>query len=219
MQLLLTAALSVLLLGDSHALGIVRGGGPGFFQVVGEELGPDYEVRLSACPGSTSLDWTRPVQRDVPCSLGGAYEALARPNLPADIAVVLLGTNDAAGFGERSPLSAASYEQAMRTLVAALLHDGVRHVLLLAPPPSAGPFAGPRRRERLEAYREALRTLASETDRVSLGPDLLVLIEPGRHLPDGAVHFNAAGHRLVGERLAEDVRAVAAELEAEPGER
>lgn len=209
---LLLAATSVLLLGDSHALGLVKGGGPSLFLVLGQELGPAYEVRLSACPGSTVLDWTRPARGEARCSTAGAYESLARPHLPTDVAAVLLGTNDAAGFGEAGPVSPEAYDRAMRALVDALLRDGVRHVILIPAPRSAGPFAGPARTPRLEGYREVLHAIADENPRVSRGPDLLELIELDTHLPRGGVHFNAAGHRLAAERLALDVRAAAAGL-------
>lgn len=217
MPLLLAAATTVLLLGDSHALGLVKGGGPSLFVVMQEQLGDGFEVRLSACPGSTVLDWTRPARSEARCSLAGAYESLARPHLPADVVAILLGTNDAAGFGEAGPVSPETYGRAMRRLVAALLRDGVRRVILIAPPRSAGPMAGRARTPRLEAYREALRAIAGENPKVSSGPDLFELIELGTHLSPGAVHFNAAGHRLAGEHLAGDVRAVARELQAEPG--
>ncbi len=207
-QALLAAVTTVLVLGDSHSLGMVKGGGPSFFFLLGRELGRDYELRLSACPGSTVLDWTRESPVEARCSMAGAYDSLARPNLPADVAIVLLGTNDAAGFGEAAPLSTRRYANAMRELVNALLGDGVRRVVLVPPPPSAGPFAGSERRTRLAAYGRALRALADEEERISTGPDLLELIEVGTHLEPGAVHLNAAGHRLVAERLARELRAL-----------
>ncbi|MDJ0850591.1 MAG: SGNH/GDSL hydrolase family protein [Myxococcota bacterium] len=213
LETLLAGALSVLLVGDSHTVGLVQGGGPSFSQVLGEELGEAYEVRVAGCGGSTVLDWTRERQRGKAgqvrrgCMRGGAY-ALARAKLPADFAVVLLGTNDAAGFGEAGPVPPKAYGEAMQELVAALLQDGVRHVVLVIPPPSAGPWVGPRRRPRLEAYRLELHALADANEKASRGPDLLALIEVGTHLRPGAVHLNAAGHRLLGERLARDVRAV-----------
>ncbi len=209
-------AMSVLLLGDSHALGVVKGGGPGVFQLLGQELGAGYEVRLSACPGSTVLDWTREARGPARCMVAGAYGALARPHLPADVAIVLLGTNDAAGFGESGPVPPERYAEAMQTLVAALLADGVRHVVLVTPPPSAGPYAGPDRRPRLEAYREALRHLADAEERVTSGPDLLELVKVGEHLDAGAVHLNAAGHRLLAEHLARDVRTLSSQEAGDP---
>ena len=76
--LLLAGTLSVLLLGDSHALGLVKGGGPGFFQVLAAELGEGYEVRLSACPGSTVLDWTRNGRANARCSVAGGVGGTSR---------------------------------------------------------------------------------------------------------------------------------------------
>ena len=196
----------VVVLGDSHvAGGQSKPHGPSFVEVLREELGPRYEVVAAGCPGSSTHDWTHDGP-SLACSMGNAYPELGRPQLPADIVVILLGTNDAAGFKEERPASPRVYAREMRELVHRVQADGGRRILLVGPPPSPRPrWRGARR---LRAYSKALAALAQREPNVYMGPDLQEFIDPEEHFDGRKVHMNAAGHRLVGERLALAVRAL-----------
>ncbi len=200
------APIRVVVLGDSH----VKGGqseprGPSFVEVLREELGRRYEVVGAGCGGSTTYDWTH----DGPsfgCSLGNAYPEVGRPHLPAEIVVILLGTNDAAGFGEPKPIAPKVYAEAMEELVSRVQRDGAKRVLLLGPP--TNPLARKLAARRLQLYSEALAALAEREPNVYMGPDLQELIDLEEHFGGRTAHMNAVGHRLIGERLAQAVRAL-----------
>jgi lysophospholipase L1-like esterase len=194
----------LLVLGDSHVEGLQSNPrGPNFVDVLREELGWSYEVVAAGCSGSTTHDWTRDGD-SLGCSILNAYPELAQPQLPAEIVVILLGTNDAVGFGEEQPITSQAYAQAMQELVRRVGRDGGQCVLLLGPPPN--PLAWKRGRQRLKQYPKALAALAEQEPNVYMGPDLQEFINFEEHFDGRKVHMNAAGHRLIGERLAVAVR-------------
>jgi len=196
----------LVVLGDSHVEGLQSSPqGSSFVEVLREELGWSYEVVAAGCPGSTTHDWTH----DGPslgCSLRNAYPELGRPHLPAEIVVILLGTNDAVGYGEERPFTPQVYAQTMQELVRRVRRDGGRRILLLGPPPN--PRAWRRGAQRLQQYPKALAALAEQEPNVYMGPDLQEFINFEEHFEGRRVHMNAAGHRLIGERLALAVRAL-----------
>lgn len=196
----------VVVFGDSHVTGRQsKPPGPNFVEVLREELGPRYEVVAAGCSGSTANDWIH----DGPplgCSIQNAYPDVGRPHLPAEIVVILLGTNDAVGFLEEKPLSPAVYTQAMEKLVARARRDGAQRILLLGPPPN--PLARGLGARRLARYSKALAALAEQEPNVHMGPDLQEFIDLEEHFGGRRVHMNAVGHRLIGERLALAVRAL-----------
>ena len=197
---------TLVVLGDSHVEGRQsEPRGPSFVEVLREELGWSYEVVAAGCPGSATHDWTH----DGPslgCSMLNAYPALGQPLLPAEIVVILLGTNDAVGYLEEKPLDPPVYAQAMQKLVRRVQRDGGQRILLLGPPPN--PLAWMRAPQRLRDYSEALAALAEQEPGVYMGPDLHEFIDLKEHFGGRAVHMNAMGHRLIGERLALAVRAL-----------
>jgi lysophospholipase L1-like esterase len=196
----------VVVLGDSHVTGHQsKPRGQSFVEILRQRLGWRYQVVAAGCPGSTSHDWTRD-GAEIGCSMSNAYPELGRPCLPAEIVVILLGSNDAVGFLEERPLSPEVYAQAMHRLVRRVHRDGGARVLLLGPPPS--PLAWPPAARRLQHYSEALAALAEREPDVSMGPDLQQFIDLDRHFGERTAHMNAEGHRLVGERLAPAVRAL-----------
>jgi lysophospholipase L1-like esterase len=194
----------VVVLGDSHVKGRQsEPRGPSFVEVLREELGWRYEVVGAGCGGSTVHDWTH----DGPtfgCNMRNAYPIRGQPQLPAEIVVIMLGSNDAVGFGEPRPLDPQVYVREMQALVRRVRRDGGQLILLLGPPPS--PLAWPPAARRLREYGEALAALAEQEPGVHMGPDLQHLIDLQEHFGGRSVHMNAAGHRLVGERLALAVR-------------
>jgi lysophospholipase L1-like esterase len=218
-EALLAAAVSVLLLGDSHVAGAFAGGTPAgaapFSEVLRRELGAGYSVAVAGCSGSSVRDWTVHTV-DFFCAAGGAYPALARPQLPADVVVVLLGSNDAAGYLELTPVEPDEYARLMAQLVERIAGDGGHEILLVGPPPVPFPLARATRAVRLRGYTEALRALATGRPHVHMGPALLELLNRDDHFGPSQIHMNAAGHRAVGEALARDVAALAEALRETP---
>jgi lysophospholipase L1-like esterase len=196
----------VVVFGDSHVKGAQsKPRGPSFVEVLREELGARYEVVAAGCPGSSAHDWTR----DSPglhCAILNAYPEVGQPHLPAEIVVILLGTNDAVGYYEERPLSPQDYAQAMQELVRRVQRDGGQRILLLGPPPN--PLAWSGSVQRLRHYSEALAALAEQEPNVYMGPNLQEFIDLEEHFDGRRVHMNAAGHHLVGERVAQAVRAL-----------
>jgi lysophospholipase L1-like esterase len=196
----------VAVFGDSHVKGVQsKPHGPSFVEVLRKELGPRYEVVAAGCPGSSAHDWTR----DGPgfhCAILNAYPDVGQPHLPAEIVVILLGTNDASGFNEERPLTPQVYAQAMQKLVRRLQRDGGQRILLLGPPPN--PVANKLSAQRRLHYSEALTELAEQEPHGDMGPNLQEFIDLKEHFGGRKVHMNAVGHRLIGERLAPAVRAL-----------
>jgi lysophospholipase L1-like esterase len=196
----------LVVLGDSHITGAQsEPRGPTFVEVLREELGPSYEVVAAGCPGSSANDWTHDGP-SLACSLRNAYLELGRPHLPAEIVVILLGSNDAVGFAEERPLTPQVYAQAIQELVRRVQRDGGQRILLLGPPPN--PLARRRSAQRLRDYSKSLAALAEQEPDVYMGPNLQEFIDLKEHFGGRKVHMNAVGHRLIGERLALAVRAL-----------
>lgn len=202
----------VVLIGDSITHGVVAGGGPPFAERLAGRLGEGYEVVNLGCGGTTSLDW-RPGAAPAPgCSAERAlYVERAAPALPARIAVVLLGTNDALGFRAPFPTPPEAYRRALHELVAALREDGAGTVLLMTPPPPppAAMGATPWMLRNLHRYRKQVIALCGSAPGAARGPDLFVRLEPRIHLEGGDVHPNALGHEAIAEALAARIEEIA----------
>lgn len=185
--------LRVLLIGDSITRGRVAGeAGPPFAERLPAILGDGYAVTNLALEGSNTHDWLEDERR-----------ALIREHTPADVAAVLLGTNDAMGFPRREPLSVEAYDVALRELVALLLRSGVARVILMTPPRTPNP----RGVERLPSYRQRIRRFCRSTPQVECGPDLFrLLAPPGDFEPDDRIHPNARGHEKIARALAAAIR-------------
>jgi lysophospholipase L1-like esterase len=205
--------ISVLLVGDSITVGRV-GGPPGrpYRLLLSDALGPDYALTHVACSGTSSLDWT--ISRgNGYCPSGFSpptlYQSRVRPRLPADIVTVMLGTNDAQGAGEPSPVTREDYAAALREIVGNLLADGAKRVVLMTPPPIPFPFSkDPKVQQRLAAYREEVLALCGATPGVVCGPDAFTLLDASDFfLTD--VHPTVAGHRKIADALGEAIRALA----------
>lgn len=185
---------SVVLLGDSITQGVTsEPSGPPFAARLRDSLGEDFEVINIGCNGASSRDWL-PTSEIPVCG----YAAMVAPNLPADLVVILLGTNDAIGHLEPAPLSAAEFRTALNELIAQLLQDGAEQVMLATPPPN---FALPIVMPTLVAYAAEIREICSaEADRVRCGPDLLRLLELA-DFETGNLHPNASGHAKIADAM------------------
>ncbi len=195
----------VLLLGDSITQGAISGDtGAPYHQVLAETLGQGFFVINSGCDGSSSLTWAR----DSPDFCGASlrepsvFEQLATPHLPADIVTIMLGTNDAPGFLESSPVPVAEFGEAMRTLVEKTHDLGGDTIILMTPPPRCADVG--EATELLNGYANVLKEMCSDSDLdyVVCGPDIHSLLEPDIHFEECDVHPNTRGHELIGNALA-----------------
>src|SRR5215475_1611185 len=118
------APYKVVLLGDSITRGLTsEPSGPPYATLLADSLGAGFDVINIGCGGASSRDWS-PTAGSAVC--GGLpdpllsetlYPAMAKPNLPADLVVIMLGTNDAIGFFEPAPLTSAEYRSALEELI------------------------------------------------------------------------------------------------------
>lgn len=199
----------VVLVGDSITAGYVSDPpGPPYAVRLAELLGPGFEVVNVACSGSSAPDW-RPDARPAACEEHGGviplYATRARPALPADVATVLLGTNDTLGSFEPARVEPQAYEDALRALVQALHADGAREVVLLSPP------ALLRRITALGALRARVQALCGSEPWLHCGPDLVAVLESASDFAPRNVHPNGPGHEKIAVALAETLRALAAQ--------
>ena len=175
--------------------------------VVASLLGEGYDVTQVGCGGATTWDWS---------SFGGVtlcggefwepsvYEARAIPNLPVDIATVMLGTNDATGFFEPAPIPPADYRLNLIDLVTNLLEDGAARVMLMTPPPMCD-SADAATVARLDAYRIIVNAICDADERVVCGPDVYRVL--GDEDFQGCdVHPNGIGHLHLGVAVAEAIK-------------
>jgi len=196
----------VLLIGDSITEGTVSGtpGSP-YAAVVATDLGPEFDVLNLGCGGASSFDW-RPDTGVTIC--GGLFIDLwaqrVLPNVPAEIATVMLGTNDATGFFEPAPLTGDNYAANIEAIVDGLHAAGVDQVMLMTPPArcTSAPQAV---RDRLADYRLRIFTLCLVKPGVVCGPDVYKLLDPVADSFSCNVHPNAQGHAKLGHALADAV--------------
>ena len=211
-----SAPTRVLIVGDSISLSSPRsisGDEPGlaYAEKLSRHLGQNFEVTNVSCGGSSSIDWsvTTPSRfcpfAELPNDRvpKGLLEDRALPELPAETAIVLFGTNDAVGFGEPriEPVEPDAYGAAIDELVTALLSGGVQTVILMAPPkfnskgiPNPN-FEPPN--VLLAQYREKVRARCNVEDGVVCGPDLYELLDIATDFAPGDVHPNANGHEKI----------------------
>ena len=122
--------------------------------------------------------------------------------LPADVVVVMLGTNDMLGLFEPKPVSLERYRTALAELAQALVRDGAAHVLLM----SAPQFYQGGAKIRAYHYRNAVLEFCSAPDDAILcGPDVFSLLRP-EDFADLDPHPNAEGHRKIAQALRDAIR-------------
>jgi len=128
------------------------------------------------------------------------------PNLPVDVAMVLLGLGDAIRgwpLGPGLPSSKDEYQDAMLTIVNNLLNNGAGKVILPIELPVGANV--PAWKGRLDLYKEAIQEIwAMNIPNVIPGPDYMTaLTTPGwtyYHSSD-ILHPNEAGHIKIAELL------------------
>lgn len=206
------APIKILLIGDSITHGVSSEPvGPGYADLLADALGDGFQVANVACSGTSSQDWRPDVQNSF-CGSDFAFPNLylgrAQPELPADLAVVLLGTNDARGVFEPQPVSPDRYHDAILELVTALLADGAGAVMLMTAPRA---FDGGDIDLRLYAYQLEIELLCgAPADAILCGPDAFELLGPD-DFAAGDPHPNAQGHAKLAQALEASIRAAVPE--------
>jgi len=189
----------VVLLGDSITAGIVSEPlGPSFADLLAERI-PGVELVNIALSGSDSTHWA-PEAKCPPGVCKRTDELLeerARPVLPADLVVVLIGSNDVSSRLTRKT-SVSSYSQNLSQLSLALLKMGADHVLLVAPPPRSDSQGTS---DLLLGYGRAVALVCGAVPRVECGPDLYALLDPAKDYAPREVHPNRFGHEKIAQAL------------------
>ena len=205
----------VLMIGDSFSVkgdefvGGVRPG-PSFADQLEFDLGDGYEFINVACPGSSAIDWslTTPGILCPPFPWyefpNGLLRERALPELPVDIATVLLGTNDSIPLLEPGTVTPEAYDEALGELIDALLEGGARHVLLMTPPDLGNPDA----HLRLQAFRQTVLARCDSSEGVICGPDFFTLLDLERDFTNGELHPNARGHAHMAKALGASIRRI-----------
>ncbi len=197
----------VLLLGDSITQGDVSGPtGVPYAERLARLLGAGYDVRNLGCSSTSSADWhPRAGPRLCAAGLVDLWKDRVAPNLPADVVIVLLGTNDAIGFLEPARTSSSDYRMNLRQLLMALRSAEVPRTILLTPPARC-PRASPDAHRLLERYGDVIRDLCSTLDGVECGPDLHRRLDVRRDFFRCDVHPNREGHERIARMLAAEIR-------------
>jgi lysophospholipase L1-like esterase len=186
----------IVLIGDSITEGRVAGEGASFADQL-QALRPDDQIGNAGCAGSTTGDWIRPVTDPPSCMFGGAYVLNAKPHMPADLAFIMLGANDAMGFFETNPIEPPEYRENLERLIRRLSSDTARIVLVT---PTLNPGAREEVRKRLERYRSVVLELCNSLDRVLCGPDIQKTVSgPSEGL--AGLHPSEEGHRRIAQQF------------------
>jgi len=194
----------VVLLGDSITWGLVSGKeGPSFAALLEEALGQSVELRNVACGGLTVALWladAKPAFCHGEALAPNLFQVRLLPLLPADVVVVLLGTNDSIGLGGR--IEPEEYGRRMRRLTGQLVEHGAGRVLLLAPP-----FINNSAKAsvRLLAYGKQVAAICAEREGVVCGPDLFELLE-AHDFAANDPHPNRRGHAKIATALEAQLR-------------
>ena len=192
------AALSLLILGDSLSTDLphlVAGGGTPYSVVVAERS--DGATTNAAVYATTSRQWN-------PETGLSYYANRAKPAMPVDWVIILLGSNDASGFGQAAPTPPEEYVANIEALALTALEDGAGRVLLGIPPHDQ--YGRAETAAHLAAYREELLNLCDEIPAIDCGPDYTEVLsaEAGHYSFEewgGFIHPNESGHLAMAEAV------------------
>jgi lysophospholipase L1-like esterase len=199
----------VLLIGDSITAGSVsEPKGPAYPERLAAEFGEALEIVVAACDATTTRDWL-PEGGSRACGQQvvrpDLYTGLVIPALPVDVAVLLLGSNDAHGYREREPISVEEYGTNLRAIADALLSGGAERVVLMSAPPT---YHRVKRYRRLMSLRAQVSQICGDVERIDCGPNLFDLLAPEDFAPEN-LHPNGEGHVKIAQALAETLQPLA----------
>lgn len=197
----------LLLAGDSITFGIVsEPSGPAYAELLPDLLGPDFEVVNAGQSGMSSHFLHPDVDCDVFCSSGTLFNELIAPELPSEIATLMLGLNDALGFFLEERTAPETYEANVRDILDAIFAGGANHIILMSPPipASVENLAD----DYLIPYRDSVFSICRGTVGVLCGPDLQLLLDSELDFAPGDIHPNAQGHEKIANALYQKVLAI-----------
>jgi len=207
--------IELLLIGDSITEGCVSGPtgtdctcdqGLCYAGRLNTHLGGDYHTVNAGVGGSTTSNWASEAVQTPYVLVGGTptpiFEGVAVPNLPADVVLIMLGTNDAFGWFEPSPIYPDLYLENLDAMVTRILDLGAGQIVLVKPPPLlAFDETG---QNRLRSYGPEIDRLCALMTNVVCGPDLTSLLTPDDFESDDP-HPNAAGHDKIAWAVSETI--------------
>jgi lysophospholipase L1-like esterase len=211
-------------IGDSNTAADTRvGQGLGFVGWLNVMLGYKYVFFNGGCYGATTRDWWLPKRIHAPYSFcysnsGGSprlFNVRAAPFLPADFAVIMLGSNDSVGALEDGPTTVAEYGKSLEQMSLAVARRGTPLVILMTPATrldcieqaiQQNPW-GVDCLARLRGYREEVLRICREheDEGIVCGPDVQAMTIADVHAyfnPQAwnnfdKTHFTSAGHSLI----------------------
>lgn len=213
-----TSKTRILFIGDSITVGLGVENDQVFHSLIGDWLGNDaFSIEVLGCGGAMLREFRPDAEANTwgdPAPFYGKgpcfgfhwyiYSDLVLAFVPRDIAVVMLGTNDALDANVAgSPSSAYFYREGIELFALQLLADGVGTVVLVPPPNLPVGFAGSAAYDQIEQYGEEIYQLCGALEGVVCGPDIYSILDPDLHFPlreDGVtrdLHPNALGHEIM----------------------
>ena len=201
----------VLTIGDSITLGVVSvPTGPAYVDSLAELLGPDYDVVNIGCGGANAFNW-RPAAGNASC-LGrnmniplDYFDDLVDPNTPAEIATIMLGTNDAS-IG----LPFGIYNASLIQITQGLFDRDIEKVVLMTPPPH--PSTDPSTQNLIASYVTGILDsdtgLCATIDNVLCGPNVFELLDSSSDFAPSDVHPNEMGHAKIASALFDVIVAI-----------
>jgi lysophospholipase L1-like esterase len=196
-----------LLVGDSITFGVVSAPeGPSWAELVAFELAGSHDVVNVAQSGTSAVYWAPSTPCPGICSeADNLFDDRATPELPADVATLLLGTNDAVGLFLDEPTGTDDWEGYMREVLDGLFDGGVAAVLLMSSPDAN---LSPDAAARIGSYRERVDAICGDVAGVVCGPDLATLLDPTLDFAPGDVHPNASGHAKIADAVVASLREI-----------
>jgi lysophospholipase L1-like esterase len=133
------------------------------------------------------------------------FEGAALPNLPADIVLVMLGSNDAVGWFEPSPVTSDLYLENLDAMLTKIFDLGAGRVVLVKPPPQLA--SDETVQDRLRSYGSKIDHLCEFAMKVVCGPDLTSLLT-AEDFDASNIHPNAVGHDKIAWAVSETIASI-----------
>ncbi|MCB0351216.1 MAG: SGNH/GDSL hydrolase family protein [Bdellovibrionales bacterium] len=198
----------IVLIGDSITEGQYSGGqAASWAENFTQHFESRFDIVNAGLGGSDSSDWvlpspnTRPIATTWPepyTEQGSIFNLRAQPHLPAKIAIVMLGTNDAVGFMKPNPTDVLTYSLNIFKIIGQLTKAGVESIILLPPPKRF--YDGEEVDKRIKRYINSLRSYSLSIRSVQLGPNFYEILTP-EDFEGLDVHPNQKGHQKIADEV------------------